>query len=294
MPNRPYVSTAAFKAHPTYLDLDGLRSGSSSSDEQDAELTNILLMASQWADNEIDMPLGAHSWTQRCRSRVDRQGNLRFHAEHSPVLSVGAVGYGYSPTTLTTAAGPPAWVEDGANLVVALSASGGAWSGSLQFGAPTSAGEVFVQAQYAAGRVATILSQPALAGATTLTVEDPTGILPGESYRIWEPGVEETITIADTWTPTTPGTAPAPTAVPLANPALFVHTAGSDVSGLTADQRLAVTHYATSLLMRPDVAAESSYPGAAPSSSVRSKQGRTAEWYAQEARRILASYGRIR
>jgi hypothetical protein len=291
---QPYISAAAFQAHPTYLDLDGLRSGSTSQADQDAELTNILLMASEWADNQLDMPIGAHSYTQRTRARADGKGCLRFHAEHSPVIAVGQVGYGYSPTALTAIDGSGAWVENGANLVVPMSTSSGAWSGSLQFGAPAAGGELFVQAAITAGRVATVLTADATAGATQLTVADPTGIQAGGTYRIWEPGAEETITVSTTWVPSPVGTAPTPRSVNLATATRYPHTAGHDLSGLTADQRLAVTQYATSLLLRPGNAAETTYPGTTMTSSVSSKSGRSAGDYAKDAIATLASYRRIR
>src|SRR5437870_3562283 len=145
----PYVSPAAFQAEPTYLDLDDLRVGNSDPAAQTAELANILLKASSWADNQINQPFGAHTWTQRCRARVDRAGNLKFHSDHAPVIAVTSVGYGLAPNTLTTVSVSDAWVEDGANVVVPLGGNT-AWSGSLQFGLPLS-GEVFVQATVVAG-----------------------------------------------------------------------------------------------------------------------------------------------
>ena len=86
----PYVSTAAFTAHPTYLDLDDLRSGAISAADQTAELNNLLLMASQWADNRCDQPLRAHTKVQNCRARIDRNGNLKVHPDHTPVRAVGS------------------------------------------------------------------------------------------------------------------------------------------------------------------------------------------------------------
>lgn len=292
MPNTPYVSIAAFTAHPTYMDLDGLRVGSITQSDQDAELFNLLLMASQWADNQVNMPLGAHSYTQRTRAFIDRQGSLRFHSEHTPVIAVGSVGYGYSPTSLTTVSGANAWVEQSANVTVPL-ASGGPWSGSLEFGPPVS-GECFLQASLTAGWVATTITAAAAPGASSITVADPTGIMPGQTYRIWEPGVEETVTIASTWTPTASGTPPIATAVPLASPLINSHTASHDFSALPAEIRLAITNYAMAMLIRPDSAVESAYPGTALRASVRSKTDRRPTDLVAEAVRILASYGRVR
>jgi hypothetical protein len=294
MPAAPYVGVAAFKAHPTYLDLDGLRVGATTQAEQDAELNNILLLASGWADNEANQPLGAHLFTQQTRSRIDSQGNLRWHSEHGPVITVGTVGYGYSPTALTSIDGSGAWVENDTNILLPIGAYSGAWSGSLQFGAPAANGQTFVRAAVVAGYVATVLGTGALAGATSLTVTDPTGIVPGGTYRLWEPGAEETVTVASTWIPPAVGTAPTSTAVALASPTAAAHTAGTDLSGMTPELRLAVTSKAVAMLMRPDVQVENSYPNASNTSSIRTRSGKSSADYAADASRILASYGRVR
>ncbi|MEU5426836.1 hypothetical protein AB0H73_14700 [Streptomyces olivoreticuli] len=294
MPATPYISPAAFAAHPTYLDMDDLRSGSAQEADQTAELANLLLMASQWADNEIDQPFGAHVRTQRCRARIDRSGILRLHPDRTPVIAVASVGYGLTPTALTTVSGTGAWVEDDRNILLPLDAGSASWSGSLQFGRPAS-GDVFVQATYTAGYVTTTLASPAVAGAMSLTVSDPTGIVPGGSYRIWEPGSEETVTVADSWTPPAATVPPAAAAVTLAAPALSAHAAGHDFSGLPADVRLAVVNYAVSLLMRPDTASEDAYPDTPLASGTRRNDPRRdGSGLVAEAARILSSYGRVR
>lgn len=295
MTSIPYVSANAFKAHPTYLDLDDLRSGSASDADQTAELVNLLLMASDWASNRCGQPLAAHTVTQNCRTRIDRQGNLRLHADHTPVLSVASVAYGWTSTALTTLTSPTVWIEDGRTIVIPLGGGGGAWSGSLQFGTPVSGGEVFVQLGYTAGWVANALSADADAGATSVTVADPTGILPGASYRIWDPGAEETVTVSTEWTPPA-ATVPAwPTAVTLASPTAYAHTSGQDFSGMPADMRLAVTNYAVSALMRPDTAREDAYPDTQLSSGTRQNDPRQdGSGLVAEAERILSRYQRVR
>lgn len=293
MPITPYVSAAAFRAEPTLLDLNGLRFDAVDPAQQTAELTNVLLRASAWADNQCNQPLGAHAWTQRCRARVDRAGNLRFHADHRPVISVSSVGYGMTPTALTSVAGAGAWVENDANVVLPLSGGNVAWSGSLQFGLPTS-GEVFVQAVGVAGYVATTLGADSLAGASTLSVADPTGIVPGGQYRIWEPGVEETVTVSPTWVPP-PAAIPAVVAsVALAAPTRFGHTAGSDLSGLPAEVRTAVSQYATALLTHPETAGQDEFPNSAMGSDTRRGDPRNGSGLIADAARTLSSYGAVR
>lgn len=296
MQSTPYVSTAAFQAHPTYLDLDDLRSGSNLASDQTAELNNVLLMATQWCDNFAEQPLSAHVVTQNLQTRPDRDGYLRFHLDDRPYLGLVQVGYGLTPTSLTTLSAPQVWAENN-NLVVPLS-SGGAWTGSLQFGTPVAGRPLFVQAVYTAGWVAAQLASAATAGATTLTVTDPTGIQPGAQYRIWEPGMEETVTVSPAWVPptiTVPPAAPVAAAVTLSAPTLFAHTAGQDFSGMPADLRLAVVNYGVSQLMRPDTAAEDSYPDTRLSSGTRQADSRRdGSGLVVEAERILDKYRRVR
>lgn len=296
MTGTPYVSPAAFQAHPTYLDLDDLRSGSYLASDQTAELANILLMATQWADNYAEQILGAHTVVQNTQCRADRNGYLRLHIQDRPYLQLAQVGYGYTPTSLAILSAPQAWVQDN-NLTVPLS-SGGAWSGSLQFGSPAAGSELFVQVIYTAGWVATQLAVDCAAGATTVTVTDPTGVLPGAQYRIWDPGAEETVTVSPSWSPPAvaiPPASPVPTAVTLAAPTIKAHAAGQDFSAMPADLRLAIINYAVSQLMRPDTAAEDAYPDTHHSSGTRQADTRQdGSGLVLEAERILDRYRRIR
>lgn len=296
MLSTPYVSAAAFRAHPTYLDLDGLRAGVSDPVAQDAVLTNLLLQASEWADSECDQPLGAHLHTQSARVFTDRAGMLRIHAEHAPVTTVTGVAYGFAATSLTALATPNAWVENGSNMVIGLGGASGAWTGALQLGYGAAPGsETFARITYVAGRVATLLAEDEAAGAMSLTVADPTGIEPGGRYRIWEPGAEETVTVSLLWQPLAASAPLVPAVVPLAAPTLLDHAAGHDFSGLPADARLAIVQYTTALLLRPDTSAEDEFPDTTTASTTRSKDSRsTGMGLAAEARRILRSYQRVR
>jgi hypothetical protein len=79
-----------------------------------------------------------------------------------------------------------------------------------------------------------------MAGATSLTVTDPTGIVPGGEYRIWEPGAEETVTVSTLWVPPDPTVPTVPTTVLLAAATVNAHETGHDFSSLPADARNAI------------------------------------------------------
>jgi hypothetical protein len=289
----PYVSADAFRAHPTYLDTDGLRVSSPDPAAQTAELNNILLKASGWADNQCNQPLGAHPKVQKFRQRLDRYGRLLVHADDNPVTAVTGLSWGYSPKVLSAVTDlSGVWVEDGRQIVVTLPGPSIPSSAGLQFGGAV--GEMYVQLSYTAGFVATLLSAASTAGATSLTVADPTGIVPGGQYRIWEPGVEEFVTVSPTWTPPAATVTPAATAVTLAAPTLYAHAAGHDVSGLPAEVRTAVIQYATALLMRPDTTTEDVFPNTQLASNTRRNDPRNGSGLIAEAARTLSSYGRVR
>ncbi|KIF67627.1 hypothetical protein HY68_01655 [Streptomyces sp. AcH 505] len=289
----PYVSAAAFRAHPTSLDLDGLVDSADPAD-QDAELTNLLLTASEWADSECDQPLGAHVTVQRERILIGRSGRLMLHADHGPVRRIQSVGYGWTQNALTVLSDPSVWVEQDSNIVISIGGSSIGWSGSLQFGQPVAGGEVFVQADYVAGWAATVLDEGASAGDVALQVQDPTGFIPGARYRIWEPGVEETVTVDPSWSPPLAVTSPLPADVPLADPLRSDHAPGHDLSGMPADLRLAIVQYTIALLMRPDSSAEDEFPENTTSTTRGSDTRPTGMGQITSARRNLSSYRRVR
>ncbi|NUQ98863.1 MAG: hypothetical protein HOY79_20660 [Streptomyces sp.] len=292
----PYVTAAEFQAYPTYLDLDDLRSGDVSPADQTAELNNLLLISSVWADSFCEQPLRAHLVTQNQRARPDRYGMLKLHADNSPIISVLSVSYGYTPTAMTTLSNLTGlWIEDGRQVVLPLSGNVGPWSGSLQFGIPMAGQDLFVSWQYLAGFASTTTSGTTAAGATSIGVADPIGIVAGRQYRIWEPGVEETVTVSPSYVPPVVTVPASATAVPLASPALFAHGADAGWSELPADAHVAIINYATALLMRPDNAHEDSFPDTRMASGTRQADSRQdGSGLIEEAERILDVYRRVR
>lgn len=291
----PYVSVGSFKAHPTYLDLGDLRYGDPSSTDQDAQLNDLLLMSSAWADGYCEQPISAHQNTQNLRTRFGRDGTLKIHPDHTPVIAVSSVGYGYTPTTLTTISNPGVWSEDERNLVIQIGGSTSPWSGSLQFGPPTGGYPVYAQLVYAAGFVATTLAATAAAGVSALLVTDPTGVQPGSVYRIWEPGAEESVTVSSAFVPPPVTVPPVATSVPLATPTLFAHATGQDFTNMHNDTRLAIVNYTVAQLLRPDTAAEDSYPDTRMASGTRQTDSRKdGSGLIDEAERLLERLRRTR
>jgi len=294
VPITPYVSAAAFQAHPTYLDLDDLRYNDPSAADQTAQLTDLLLMSSAWADGHCEQPLAAHQVVQTRRERMRQDGTVRIHADNNPVQAVSSFAYGFTPTALTTLTNPSVWIEDERNLIVTVGAAS-PWTGSLQFGTAGAGRLVYTQTVYTAGFVATVLAASASAGATEIQVTDPTCIAAGGTYRIWEPGFEESVTVSSLYTPPAVTAPLTPTTVPLAAPTTKAHTAGHDFSNMEADTRLAVINYTVSQLMRPDTAAEDAYPDTKLNSGTRQSDPRKdASGLVAEAERLLNRFKRVR
>lgn len=283
----PYVTAAEFRAHPTFLDTQNLRTGANQV-AQDAALTNALLVASQWADDELDMPLAAHRRVEQTRVRPDRSGRLRYHPEHAPVLAVVSASTGPTPGALTASAGSTWWLEQDGRLIVGFLGGPGPGLAALQFGAPAPVdAELLVQWTYLAGWPHTQLATAAAAGETTLAVADAIGIAAGTVLRLWTPAAEEAVTV----------TAVAGSTLTLAAPLARAHPLGMSCSALPATARQAVITYAAAELLRPAPAAqERPAPGAPATSSTSGDPQRVSGGAGLRAQacRLLASFRRIR
>jgi hypothetical protein len=290
----PYVSPAEFTAAPTFLDLDDIRIGDSDSDDQTAELTNLLLRASTWAEGICHQPLHAHTGTENRRVRSDRWGRVKFTPHNGPIRGAACVtSFGYGTvinaltflTDLTTV-----WVDGGPHdpqnpVVVQLGApSTGPWSGALQFGGPLPNGELYAQWTVIAGYPNTVLAADADAGDSSITVLDATGLMAGDSPRICDPGSEEAVTVASV----------AGQMVTLAAPLVNGHKTDVGCSMLPHDVKQAVINYTAALLLRPDQAEEDPFPdtGVQPTSGATSER-RDGSGLVTEAERLLKRYARV-
>jgi hypothetical protein len=264
----PYVSLAEFRASPTWVDSDNLIPGGSSN-QQDAELTNVLLRASAWADNYCGQRFGAHTAFEQTRARLDKYGRLYLHPSNNPVRSITAFAYGTDPTQLNVVSSSDlaqqVWIEDARGVIVALTPLNSTFSGPLQFGPPAVTGyEMYVQYSYVAGYACTTLSESVSSGASSLPVVDATGFtgpasvtigtIPGSVARIWDAGLEEAVQVAPPFTSAT-----GPTSLPLASTLANSHAAGVAVSEMPAEVRMGVITMAVALLVKPDIV-ESSGP----------------------------------
>lgn len=288
----PYVTPATFSAYPTYAELDNLVVDSISAAANLAQLNDMLIMSSQWASDQVNMPLHGHIHIENVQLRVQRNGALSFHPEHNPVRQGGVLALQYAwylggpVSAVTDLTGQ--WIEANAQVNLPFPAMNTSLNG-IQFGPPVSTSQPIPTTwTYAAGYPCTQLAAPTIVGATTLTVTDPTAILPGDRLRIWEPGVEEAITVGA-------GYGIGSTTVPLSTALQNAHTAGAGLSAMPSDIMLAVVMYTAALAMRPDARAEDQFPDTRTGITTRSEDARRdGTGLVAEAYRLLRSFARVR
>lgn len=295
------MSVAEFQSAPTWIDSQDLVVGGDA-DAQTAELYNVLLRASAWADNYCELRLGAHTVTDQTRARPDRDGFLYLTPSNFPVRSVTALAWGCNPgemQALSSTQMSQTWVEDARGIVISLLPYSAQYVGSLQFGPvarPDS--ELFIQYQYVAGYANTTLTSAANAGTNTLTVADGTGFvapstglvgtLAGSTARIWEPGVEEAVSVGAGYTAGS-------TTIPLAANLVNNHAIGAVVSEFPAEVRQAIICHAVALLIREDVTNDEPWAGTPFGPTAReSSRGGKAGGLVNHAMMLLEPYRRIR
>lgn len=227
----PYLSLAEFKNAPTALDYGNIVAGGNQA-AQDAELTNAITRASSWIDQYCNQVIGATLDTEQQRVRLQRDGTLRIHPKYHPVVALTALSYGFTPQPSAQIAATDvsiAWLEE-QSIIFPYSQLATSWSsqGALSFGMPSNANALtYVRYTYINGYANTLLAADALAGATSITVSNPTGIIPGEGIKIFDGASTENIVVDSSYTF---GSATVPLSVPLT----YAHATGVSVSALPA------------------------------------------------------------
>lgn len=226
-----YLTPREYRSSPIALDPAELLPAGTA-DQQAAALATLIARASAEADRICRQPLGATRNVEDARLRVNRDGMVIFPARHRPILTLDAAAIGSTPATATA-------VVDGSRVrigdtTIEIPAAGAAY---FVPGGPlpglSSGGKVYVRADYVSGFPHGFLTANAGAGGTTLTVDNPLGIIAGARLGIYDDLKSETVVAA----------APAAgNVVTLAAPLAYAHTAseGVGVSALPADAKAAV------------------------------------------------------
>lgn len=236
-----YLTIEEYRAAPTALATNNLVPGKDQA-TQDNELAAIIKRASTFLDNTARQKLYATSARQNEQVRI-KDGYFVLRAYQDRVKSIDAFSWGATPTSLTAAATPiptsSYFVEENRVLFIA-GAPGVQWVGSLNMLATPISGSVWASWMYTAGWFTTRLAAPAIVGATTVTVEDPTGIQPGAYLRLIDGARVADAQVSPSYTP---GSA----TVQLFSALLEAFPAGAGFTEVEGDAKeaciLATSHY---------------------------------------------------
>lgn len=223
----PYLTIAEYKSAPTAIDYSNLVVDSTDPAAQDAELANVIARASSWVDIFCNQVLSATTEVEQQRVRFSPDGYLRIHPRYNPIVALTALAYGSQPYNLTSYPDcSQAWIED--QSIVMPWAVGNTYStaGPLSFGLPASPrGQVFVNYSYVSGYANELLLTDSSAGATSITVNDGSGIVAGSRLTIFDGMATESFVVGSGYTFGS-------TTVPVVGSLVFAHTAGASVSAL--------------------------------------------------------------
>ena len=229
--SKPYLSLQEFKNAPTALDYGNIVAGGSQG-AQDAELTNAITRASSWIDQYCNQIIGATVDTEQQRTRLRPDGTIRLHPKYFPIVALTALSYGFTPLNSdqnVAADCSVAWLEE-QEIIFPYAQLSNSWSsqGALSFGMPSNArAETYVRYSYINGYANALTASSVLAGATTITLDDGTGIVPGEQLTIYDGVSTERITVDASYVFDS-------NTVPLTSPLQYAHAAGISVSALPA------------------------------------------------------------
>jgi len=223
---RPYLTVAEYKNAPTSIDYSNLVVGGNSA-AQDAELANVISRATSYLNEYLNQDLTAQQRVETQRTRINSQGFIALHPNHSPVISLTSFQYGTDPNGLETLTDcSKSWFED-QQIIIPLSQLQTTYSsaGPLAFGSYNSPRvQLFTKYQYAAGYCNTTIAS-ATAAATSFTVADGSGFVAGDSYRIYDGANSETITVASTYSYGS-------TTIPTTSALAYSHVSGVAVGNL--------------------------------------------------------------
>lgn len=195
-----YLTLAEYKNAPTSIDSNNLVVGGNQ-EAQDAELSRVILRATSYLNEYLNQDLTADQYTETQRVRVNGMGYVALHPYQSPVISLSNFQYGSAPNALVAIPDPSqCWFEN-QEIIIPLANMATSWSGQgpLAFG-PNMGPNVtmFAKYTYVAGFVNTLCT--GVATESEIVVTNAAGILPGESYRIFDGSKTETVTVSDSYT----------------------------------------------------------------------------------------------
>lgn len=238
----PYLTIAEFKQAPTAIDVDDLVGGGTSA-INDQELSNVIARASSWIDSHCGQVLAATLDSETMRASVDRRGFLKIHPRYWPITEVVALSYGPLPSLLASVDPSVLWIES-ESVVLPVQGFSAAFNGPIQFaGNYSTTQESFVSISYVNGYGNAALSASVGASATSLTVSDRTGFMPGTQFFVYDGAATELLTVASSYV-----SAQGPGALTLAAPTGYAHLSTVSVSALPPAVKQAAIYVTSAVL----------------------------------------------
>jgi len=245
----PYVSLSEVKFSPTAsaIDFTNLIQDASQA-VQDRALYELIVRASSKADSYtmgVYGSLCATSNTENGRYYMNRAGQIVINPYFTPILAVQSFsagwgpGDGLQPITLSTS---NCSIERTQFIITSQSTMGlyfgnlGIVGGNMQSGT-----EIFCQWTYVNGWANTFTNTTSNAGATSVTVNNVTGIYPGQFLTIWDGQKDEYVQVSTSW-------AVGNTTLTFTNPLRYAHGSGVNISALPASVKQAVIHFVVALI----------------------------------------------
>lgn len=180
----PYITIQELKASPIYTQLRALVPGQSDAD-RDAQLDRIIMRASSLINGEVSQNLAATVDVEVGEVTVTALGELRIHTRCNPIIEVLSLSVGRDYASLAP-------VTDLTHLVIEpwrFSLPGGiSGPNNLPSVALRPGRKLFAEWSYINGYPTTTLAAPTIAGATTMTVVDATGVKAGRTLLTVEDG----------------------------------------------------------------------------------------------------------
>jgi len=241
----PYVSLVEVKNSPTAAIIDFtnlIPDGSQVA--QDIALQELIVRASSKADVHtmgIMGSLNATSNTENGRYRPNRAGEIIISPTFKPILAVTDFQVGWGPgqglydITLSTS---NCSIERDQFIITApttlglyfgagLSIAGGRWGYQHQ---------MYCQWTYVNGWANTFTAATVAAGATSVTVKDPTGIYPGMQITLWDGQNDETLNVSTSYVPGT-------STITFQSGFQYAHGSNVNLSTIPAIVKQAVIHF---------------------------------------------------
>jgi hypothetical protein len=222
----PYITVGEYQNAPTSMDISNLVVGGNSA-AQDAELNRVILRASSFLDEYLNQNLCATRKIETQRTRFMPNGFISLHPNQNPIIALEAFSYGMAPNQLVAIPDPSLCWFESQQIIIPVSQMSLTWSssGPLSFGGGGSnANQIYCQYTYTSGYVNNPIAT-AVAGTSSMTVANATGIVAGQALRIYDGAKSELVYVASGYTYGS-------TTVTLTSALLYDHAAGTTFGNL--------------------------------------------------------------